>query len=460
MEKLQSYSSLPTDRERRFARMANLTFILVALFFLLLLAHLFLVYNFNSSPAVPKYYYLMAILGVVLPIAALKLSARVKIKIALLIVSSVFAIYFSEFALFLLTPDSNLVAAKRAGITFDPRTKLEVVEDLRARDIDAYPSVSVPIDLHVGMPYPLGGVSEKTTVQCNESGTYVVYESDEHGFNNPIGSWTRQPQIVIIGDSFAHGFCVRSPQDLAGQLRASGLDVLNLGNFGNGPLTEFAVLREYARPVKPPVILWMYFEGNDLEDLEAEQASQLLMRYYLEDDFSQDLMKRQGEADRFLKQYVEDRIRAERLSLGKVPGFKGFYNRLAASEIGRGMTLARTRTSIANLFHRDRPNLSLFEGILKKSRNLTSSWGGQFYFVYLPDYGRYAAKVDQDTYRHRGEVLSIVKTLDIPVIDIHSAFAAHPDPLSLFPFRKNNHYGPAGYRLAAQAIESFLRSRT
>jgi hypothetical protein len=203
--------------------------------------------------------------------------------------------------------------------------------------------------------------------------------------------------------------------------------------------------------------LWIYFEGNDLIDLEDEQTSRLMMEYYADDGFSQDLMHRQGEINRLLKQFIDGRLEVERSHLGRAPGLTGFYNHMVASEIGRGITLARTRISIANVLRRDRPNFSLFEGILRKSRDLSSSWGGQLYFVYLPDYGRYASKVDEGAFFHRREVLSIVKGLGIPVIDIHPIFAAQADPVSLFPFRRSNHYGPEGYRLAAQAIEPFLR---
>lgn len=456
MQNPKAYQGLLTARAKRLGAIANLVLVAVAVFFLLLCIHLLLVYNFNSPPSVPRYYYLIATLGVILPSLALKLPEKVKVRLALVLTSTVFVLYLSELALFLLTPTSNELAARSAGIPFDARTKYEVVEDLRARGVDAYPSVST-IPASDAALFPLSGVSEKTTVQCNESGNYVLYESDQYGFNNPGESWIQQPDVVLIGDSFTHGFCVPAAQSLAGQLRSSGLRVLNLGIFGSGPLTEFAVFKEYAGLLKPPIVLWVYFEGNDFDELAEEETSQWLMRYYLDDGFSQDLVHRQSESDRLVTDFIDGRMGDERLHQGKVTGFIGFYNYIAASEMGRGITLARLRTALGPLFHRDRPNFSLFQGILRKSRDASSSWGGQLYFVYLPEYDRYASKVDSDAYRHRGEVLSIVKALNIPVINVDAAFAAHPDPLSLFPFRLNNHFGPEGYRLAVQTIESSIK---
>jgi hypothetical protein len=428
----------------------------VAVFFLLLFMHLLLVYNFNSPPSVPRNHYLIVTLGVLSPILALKLPHQVRIRLALVLTSMLLVFYLSELILFLLTPASSEVAAKRAGIPFDGRTKYEVVEDLRARGVDAFPAVSA-IPIGDATLFPLSGMSHKTTVQCNESGTYVLYESDQYGFNNPDESWTKRPDVVLIGDSFTHGFCVPAPQSLAGQLRGSGLGVLNLGVFGSGPLKEFAVFKEYAGLRKPPIILWVYFEGNDLDELAEEETSPLLLRYYLDEGFSQNLVQRQSEVDRLVKNFIDGRLAEERLRMGKVAGVIGFYNYIAASELGRGITLARLRSALGPLFSRDRPDLSLFQGILRKARDESSTWGGELYFVYLPEYGRYASKVDSDAYRHRGEVLSIVKALKIPVIDVHTAFAAHPDPLSLFPFRLNNHFAPEGYRLAAQTIQLSIR---
>ena len=37
--------------------------------------------------------------------------------------------------------------------------------------------------------------------------------------------------------------------------------------------------QEYVPALKPPIVLWSYFEGNDLEDLGKEKHSPLLMSY-------------------------------------------------------------------------------------------------------------------------------------------------------------------------------------
>ena len=72
------------------------------------------------------------------------------------------------------------------------------------------------------------------------------------------------------------------------------------------------------------------------------------------------------------------------------------------------------------------------------------------YFVYLPAFERYSTG---DEHPNRDFAMQTANELDIPIIDIHSkVFSPHPDPLSLFPFRKLYHYNAEGYKLVAEAI--------
>jgi hypothetical protein len=391
-----------------------------------------------------------------------------KAKLALAIVSLLVALYLAEFVVFFL--DTRFARtrenmARQNGIPFDTRTMLEVIENLQAQGSEAHPMVpaSLVVDFNgIGNGnhklFTLGGFSRKATVYCNESGDYAIYESDEHGFNNPAGIWRPKPQVVLIGDSFAQGACVGPGEDVAGQLRKMGVNALNLGMGGCGPLIDLAMMKEYVEFLEPEFVLWMYFEGNDLREIMREKTS-FFARYYFDGDFSQNLIHRQAEIDQalleFIQQYKQKEIaRAQKEKLRQQRKWRGV--------LGLNAIRARLSQVIAQssrLEHAAPPD-PMFETILAKAQQKTSSWAGKLIFVYLPEYNRYAGKVDHDIFQQRREVMSIVRKLGIPIIDIHEVFSARPDPLSLFPFRLYGHYTAEGYRLVAEAIVSHLQSES
>ena len=104
---------------------------------------------------------------------------------------------------------------------------------------------------------------------CNENGYYAFYFSDEYGFRNPKDVWkNKKNEIVILGDSFAHGACVNDKDTITGNLKRllKTEKIINLGFGGNGPLIEYAAIREYLHLIKPNKLIWIYYEHNDLLD--------------------------------------------------------------------------------------------------------------------------------------------------------------------------------------------------
>jgi hypothetical protein len=161
------------------------------------------------------------------------------------------------------------------------------------------------IDIHGDEVIPLGGVANKVTVLCNESGGWITYTSDEHGFNNPTGIWqSGQIDIAALGDSFTQGYCVPREKSFVGLIRQAYPATLNLGMAANGPIYMLATLQEYLPRFKPKVVLWFYFEGNDLVELQIEKKSGLLMGY-LRNGLTQGLVARQKDIDQALTNYIE-----------------------------------------------------------------------------------------------------------------------------------------------------------
>lgn len=423
----------------------------------------------GRSPALYRHqmyyvYFGVSVVGIGLCVLVFKLSQSLKINCVLAGLSTVFGIYLIECGLLIFTGEKLV----EPGVIYDTRTKIQVIAEFLQQGVDAYPAI-LPCDFidSNGIQgnenpslFPVGGISQKTIVVCNEGGEYGIYESDEHGFNNPYGVFSHNNlDLVLIGDSYTNGYCVKAGEDIGSVLRRTGKTVLNLGMGGNGPLLELAALKEYAEPLKPKIVLWMYYEANDISiDLEDEKTSPLLVRY-LDEDFSQGLLDKQEEIDRALGAYVGRRAVALR---------NGQPWREKYARVFRILTHViklwhlRSRLGIAP-FPSPPPSpsqLAMFARILEKARTITSSWGGAFYVVYLPALERYSRRVQHGSFMGRDQVLSLVRRLNIPIIDIHETFMKHPDPVSLFPFRAREHYTKEGYRLVAQTISAHLNLNT
>ncbi len=172
-------------------------------------------WQFSSNVMGPLTRYALPVfLGVAFG-AALFLQPLRRINLAL----SVLALTIPIYCLSLLL----MLDLQFPGQNVDRRTNLEVVADLRKANIRAFGPLS-PIVLLNRQPdgsfksgisdgglevLSLAGISSATTVQCNESGQYSIYENDEHGFNNSRGIWGILPiEIVAVGDSYTQGSCV------------------------------------------------------------------------------------------------------------------------------------------------------------------------------------------------------------------------------------------------------------
>lgn len=435
---------------------------------LVIICSIYRIYNVTDSWS-SSYYIsiIVAVISIILLGFGFKLKDNTKVNLALLLFAVFVPVYTLETYLeFSIKLPVNIIQTKaeQMDLPFDTRTHMEVLSDLRKDGIEAYPAIAPKFILDRSVNglntngktvFPLGSISNKTTTACNEWGYRLIYESDEHGFNNPINLYQKDKvDIVLIGDSYTDGFCVKPDENIAAILRKSDFSAISVGKAGSGSLIELAALKEYAEPIKPKIVLWLYFE-NDLDELQIEMKSSLLRRYLLEDDFTQHLFANQDEIDRLLKSYVKGREQ-EWDAREKAA--------ILHSRPTRILKLTNIREKISQAF-KPKPEifvstLDVFKAILIKSNRMVSKWDGKLYFVYLPVFYRYTKEKGNFSIlgmKHRNKVLNIARKLDIPIIDIHKeVFAPHSDPLSLFPFRTFGHYNAEGYRLVAQTIADRL----
>jgi len=386
-----------------------------------------------------------------------------RINLSILTISCVVGIYMSEFLLITAGPHITLPSE------FDRRSKLQVVLDLRKSGQNVVPSVHpknlLASSFKVGDAevVPLGGISQATTVFCNETGKYYIYDSDEFGFTNPLGLYSKsQTKVALIGDSFTQGFCAPFGASYAERIRASIPGTLNLGNNGNGPLLELAAVREFLIPIKPQYVFWFYFEGNDVEDLSREIANPVLARYLADSKFSQQLMEREPETDKALRAFVETSITTE-LNQGFVKGklsaaAEGFrlWSRLWHIRALLGINDIK-REWILHQWNQKSSEQQVqvaLDQTLQQAKDLVEGWGGKFVVVYLPSYRTFGYRI-QHPWRER--VLELLNNKGIQTIDLLPTFEVAADPFALYNYRKEGHYTTLGNEVVADAVLDYLR---
>ena len=417
--------------------------------------------EFSSAAGIIIYILVPGILATAF-FAFLRCRPSYRASIAIFCISSLLSIYSLELL---------LLGFRKFSARFDTRTRLEVLEDLQNRGIDAVPAVfpsalwndqrdgnvksAITIDSREVLP--LGGIAKKVTLMCNESGEWITYRSDEHGFNNPEGIWrTRDISIAALGDSFAFGACVPADKNFVSLIRRSYPATLNLGINGAGPLVKLATLKEFSPAFTPKVTLWFYVELNDQSDLNQETRSALLMRY-LNDNFNQGLITRQAEIDQLLMKYIDTKKKLAEARTAHEYLHYGL-NIIKLSTVRRKLGLVYGTSKNDALIEADELQIKLFREILQNARTFINAWNGTLHFVYLPAWQRYGSPRSVD--ENRDAILALVRALKIPIIDIHQVFQAHVDPLRLFPFRQPGHYNEEGHRLVAETVLRHLSSHS
>lgn len=380
-------------------------------------------------------------------------------KLGVSIVSTLLALFLAETVLS-LRRQSQLQSARRAhemalqslGDDYDSRPTRQVIADLKKEGVRAVAPVRAGDSLQAERILSidgkeivaLGGIANTIVVLCNECGKYLIYESDDFGFHNPKG--LHRPgavDILALGDSFVQGSCVASEQNAIARIRTVYPRTLNLGTVGKGPLAMLATLREYGEYLRPKTVLWFYYEGNDLADLQREKKTPLIQ--YLAPDFSLGLRDLQPEIDRLLGQELE-----ERLQQVDQESHSDDMILPRTESVGEMLFLRELRTRL--LPGRLTDELNLLQRILACARERVKAAGGNMYFVYLPEFMRFNPGNPPGSYRGRHRVRQMVEGLGLPFIDVSAAFHAHEDPLSLFPFRLPGHFNEAGYRVMADTV--------
>ncbi len=367
--------------------------------------------------------------------------------ITVILVSYSFEYYLTNLA-YVSEKKSNKIFTKQSkfkqfsGKQWDTRKQYKVYNDLLKTKPDTVPYF-YPSELNIkgSKIHSLSGVSNSLTVFCNENGYFSLSQSDRYGFNNPDQEWNSDEiEYVLTGDSFTHGYCVNRPNDIPSVLRdLSNKSVLNLGYGRNGPLIEYAVLREYL-PKKVKKIIFMYYSDNDLENLNNELKKNILFNYIEDQNFTQDLKNLQPEIDYVIRKNIEIISKGQNYKFFKLKKLRKFL---------RNVIVNKKKQKNKEFYKFDE-----LEKILFLTKKLSIKNQSKLYFAYLPA-KRYFKNQDSKNLdlKYFDKIRSIVERLEIEFIDINKeVFEKEQNPQKLFPFEMFGHYNEEGYRKVATSI--------
>lgn len=384
-------------------------------------------------------YYFITIVLFLISIITIFSNQKIRLNLFIILFSITFTVYSIELFLLNFNQNDKVVENKKKlfsklGLEYDDRSKLQIFEDLKK--INKKYVITVPPNNYLKKKteiFPLSGISNSPTIFCNENGYYSTYTSDRYGFNNIDKTWDQESvEYLIVGDSFAQGACVNKPNDFTSVLsKISNKNALNLGYGGNGPLSEYASLKEYMKLKKFNNVIWLFYP-NDLDDLKHEYQNNFLRKYFEDYDFNQNLHLKQNIIDEMAINEIQETIK---LSVNK-----------NKSKISSAVKLSYLRKTIQYKSNKIDNNLKQIIFLANKFSNERKA---NFYFVYLPSFGELNLKNNLETYSN---IKTLIEDLRINFIDIYQFVKDNENYLEFFPLKMQGHYNEKGYEVIGKKI--------
>ena len=194
----------------------------------------------------------------------------------------------------------------------------------------------------------------------------------------------------------------------------------------------------------------MYYEGNDLQDMLDTLDNSKIINNYLDDlKFSQNLKFKQKKLDELnninIKKQLDYHQERER--------------RKTKYQILRFIRLDKTKDTLKKIIKPEEEKIFnendylKFKNVLSLSKTLAKENGSKIHFIYLPSYKRLKGSSSEEENNQKKQVLSIIKDLDISLIDIEAEILLKKiEYLKIFPFGMYGHYNIDGYRIISNII--------
>ncbi len=433
----------------------KINFLTKLLFFLTIISLILIfykLYNVNAAGiySFNNYYFYIPVVLFALSIISTLLSKTVNFYILYSITALLFSAYGLEIIYF--AKDHNKEKKKFEYFkknNLDHRERSEIYDEIIKKNLKI--TLSVPPQNFIKKNYPLfplSGISNKKTIMCNESGYFNYYLSDRFGFNNNDDIYKKKNiHSVFIGDSFLHGACVKNKDNLVSNLQLSsffkGKNILNLGYGGNGPLLSLATLREYFPKNKNiKYLFWIYYEGNDLNELNNEIMDKKLIKYVKNSEYSQNLRVKQAKIDNYVLKVLK-----ENKKIGDQTDLFSVNNMFSILGLDRIRGLVYSKFDFSGEYKKNIKTINSFEKVASHIKNYTKNFGTKVVFIYIP------SSFESEGKKYHNDILKIIKNNNITFLDLsNNKFIKDK---KMYP-KFGAHFNEDGYRVLSDKISLFM----
>ena len=300
---------------------------------------------------------------------------------------------------------------------------------------DSILPIVVPSYFHKEKFIPLGSVSSFYTLFQNENGFYPVYKNDRYGFNNNNELYKKEIDAILIGDSFVHGCCVHQTENISSRMTDLGITTINFGAGDNSVLSELASYVEYADKFESKYVIWFYYEGNDFGSIPNEVNSKVLYEYYLNNDFSQDLINSQN----LVNMTILDK-------------FKNFETK----SFFQNFSLFRRINYHLTNYKSDVPSKEIFYNVIERVSNDCKIKNKIFLFVYLPSWDRYYQEEIFNPGIDKDSILNNLANKNILYYDFDSEIKNSGIRPKEYFSQPRGHYNSFGYKRISEELTNLI----
>lgn len=324
--------------------------------------------------------------------------------------------------------------------------------------------------------FPLSGISNVNSLMCNENGYWKTVFTDKYGFNNSYKNFETLEQnlkknILIIGDSTSEGYCVHDNFLPKFNLEKKGFNVINMAKGGNGPLIEFATLKEYIDIGNFDFIIWAYYP-NDLSDLIVEAEDSILKKYLNEDNFKQQIVYKQEKVNDFYRtksdgynqyfQFIDEedvsKLDEKFNDLQKIDYFTqklnlSKYNFLDLFFLKAMLNDIESRISYIKIKNQHNESYEIFKDIILKSKKLIEAKNSKLLVLYLPSRIEVLNKSPADK-----KIINILENNEIAYIDLNKEISGKFSYEQVYNYGLDDvHYNEKIYKLISNNLVSYFQ---